>query len=127
MEKAIDKQLTRIIYSVEKKKFTEFLSNPDIGSGVKLVLRNLLDRRIDKSYSFPGEITIAKDVGLGIDAVKKYVKLLKEKGYIKIKRGGINLYTGKPYSSNTYDLSYFLTSKTVPVKSKEANQDETEE
>lgn len=126
MEKAIDTQLTKIIYSLERNKLAEFLSNPDIGSGVKLVLRNLLDRRIDKSYSFPGEVTIAKDVGLGVDAVKKYVKFLKENGYIKIKRGGINPHTGKAYSSNTYDLSYFLTLKTVPVKSKEVNQDETE-
>lgn len=127
MEKAIDKQLTRIIYSLERKKLAEFLSNPNIGSGIKLVLRNLLDRRIDKSYSFPGEVTIARDVGLGVDAVKKYVKFLKERDYVKIKRGGINPHTGKPYSSNTYDLSYFLTLKTVPVKSKEVNQDETEE
>lgn len=127
MEKRIDKTITRIIYSVEKEKLAKFLSNPDIGSGVKLVLRNLLDRRFDKSYSFPGETTIAKDVGLGVDVVKKHVKFLKEKSYIKIKRGGINPHTGKAYASNTYDLSYFLTPKTVPVKSKEANQDETEE
>ena len=127
MEKAIDNQLTKIIYSLDKEKLASVLGNPDIGSGIKLVLRNLLDRRLNKSFSFPGEDTIAKDIGLGVDAVKKYVKFLKEKGYIRIKRGGINPYTGKPYASNTYDLSYFLKPKTVPVKSEEANQNETEE
>ncbi len=126
MEKVIDKQLTRIIYSVDKNKVKVVLSDKKLGSGVKLTLLNLIDRLYGKNDCFPSEPTIAEDIGLTVESVKKHVAILKACRYIKVKRGGINPYTGKSYSSNTYDLSYFLKPKTVPVKSKEANQDETE-
>ena len=68
-----------------------------ISPGAKLVYVSLLSYAWHNEYCFPGQATMAKDIGLSVRSVSRHVKELEEARYIKIKRQGLN----KP---NIYEL-----------------------
>ena len=86
------------------------LADKDIPSSAKLLLLYLVYRLGGKSYAFPSQKTIAKELGLSERQVRNLVKHLKDKGIIDVARGAINPKTGNMVNSNSYDLSSLLIS-----------------
>ena len=71
------------------------LKSDDISSGAKLVYSLLLSYAWHNDYCFPGQDTLANDIGISRQSVNTHVKELEKKGFIKIKRlgqGRANLY-----------------------------------
>lgn len=71
------------------------LKSSDISAGAKLVYALLLSYAWHNDYCFPGQDTLAQDIGIARGTVNRHVKELSEKGFIKIARKGqgrANLY-----------------------------------
>lgn len=71
------------------------LKSTEITSGAKLVYALLLSYAWHNDYCFPGQDTLATDIGISRQSVNTHVKELERKGFIKIKRlgqGRVNLY-----------------------------------
>jgi len=98
-------------FVIDQHKFRQILERRDIPASAKLILFNLLYRLGGKSYSFPSQERIGRDIGLTGRNVRKMLKLLKEKGVISWKRGAYNRKTGSKTNSNQYDLSQLLVLK----------------
>jgi DNA-binding MarR family transcriptional regulator len=71
------------------------LKSDAISSGAKLVYSLLLSYAWHNDFCFPGQDTLAKDIGISRQSVNTHIKELEKKEYIKIKRlgqGRANLY-----------------------------------
>jgi DNA-binding transcriptional regulator YhcF (GntR family) len=72
------------------------LRDPNLSVGAKLAYATLLSYAWQKDRCFPGQGTMATDMGVSEDSVNRYLKELVEKGFISAKRRGLkltNLYT----------------------------------
>ena len=73
-----------------KNGFTQIpnkmLLSEKIGGNEKLVLCILFMHNMDNETCFPSRPLIAKESGLYIRTVDKYIKLLEEKGFIRVDR-----------------------------------------
>lgn len=73
------------------------LKNADLSVGAKLAYAMLLSYAWQNDYCFPGQDTLAEDMGSGKRSVVRYIDELERNGYVDIKRQGL----GKP---NVYTL-----------------------
>ena len=71
------------------------LKSDKLSPGAKLAYTMLLSYAWDNEYCFPGQETLAKDMGSGRRSVVRYIKELEEFKFLKIKKlgqGRVNLY-----------------------------------
>ena len=71
------------------------LKSKEISGGAKLVYALLLSYAWHNDFCFPGQDTLAKDIGIARGTVNRHVQELAEKGFIRITRKGqgrANLY-----------------------------------
>lgn len=64
------------------------LKSDEISSGAKLVYALLLSYAWHNDFCFPGQDTLAEDIGIARGTVNRHVQELAEKGFIKITRKG---------------------------------------
>ncbi|WP_299293930.1 helix-turn-helix domain-containing protein [uncultured Tateyamaria sp.] len=64
------------------------LKSEEISSGAKLVYALLLSYAWHNDFCFPGQETLARDIGIARGTVNRHVQELAEKGFIKITRKG---------------------------------------
>lgn len=74
------------------------LTSKKIGVGAKLVYAMLLKYAWANDSCFPGQQTLASDMGAGERSVRTYLKELEQAGYLKITQRGL----GK---TNLYELN----------------------
>src|SRR5215212_12199669 len=97
-----------------RERFTQIpntiLRRPDITPGAKLTYVMLLSYAWQKDSCFPGQATLAGDMGAGERSVIRYLKELQEKALLRVKRRGLgltNVYTltrwGESRSANLAD------------------------
>ena len=71
------------------------LKSNKLSPGAKLTYAMLLSYAWQNEYCFPGQETLAEDMGSGLRSVVRYIKELEEAKYLKIKKlgqGRVNLY-----------------------------------
>ncbi len=71
------------------------LKSDKLSPGAKLTYTMLLSYAWDNEYCFPGQETLAKDMGSGRRSVVRYIKELEQSRFLKIKKlgqGRVNLY-----------------------------------
>ncbi|MEM8576029.1 MAG: helix-turn-helix domain-containing protein [Pseudomonadota bacterium] len=73
------------------------LRSKKISPGAKLAYSGLLSYAWNKESCFPGQDTLGGDIGVTRQTVNEYIKELKTKGFIRVKRRG----QGR---SNLYEL-----------------------
>ncbi len=66
------------------------LRTSNLSPGAKLAYIMLLSYAWNNDFCFPGQETLAKDIGVGRTSTHHYIKELSSKGYIKVKRQGMN-------------------------------------
>ena len=81
------------------------LRSTDLGVGAKLAYAMLLSYAWQNDFCFPGQQTLAQDMGSGKRSVVRYIDELEKAKCISIKRQGL----GKP---NIYTLHLKIRSKT---------------
>lgn len=64
------------------------LKSDAISSGAKLVYALLLSYAWHNDFCFPGQDTLAADIGIARGTVNRHVQELADKGFIKITRKG---------------------------------------
>lgn len=80
------------------------LVSTKISPGAKFAYTMLLKYAWEKDFCFPGQETLAKDMGSGVRSVVRYMQELEKAGFLKIVRRG----QGK---SNLYEMN--ITRKDV--------------
>ena len=80
------------------------LRSPKISPGAKLTYTLLLSYAWHDDFCFPGQDRLAEDMGIARQTANRHVKELADKGFINIKRQGLN----KP---NLYEVN--LTAKVL--------------
>src|SRR5882672_9342300 len=75
-----------------------------VSPGAKLAYAMLLKYAWEKDFCYPGQETLAKDMGSGVRSVVRYMQELEKAGFVKIVRRG----QGR---ANLYELN--ITSKDV--------------
>lgn len=75
------------------------LKNKDLGVGEKLTFSMLLSYVWNNDCCFPGQETLAKDMGVTRQSVNIFIQSLQRKGFLTIKRRGL----GK---TNIYVIRY---------------------
>ncbi len=84
-----------------EKGFTQvpnaILRSKEISPGAKLAYSGLLSYAWNNDYCFPGQETLGNDIGVTRQTVNEYIKELRTKGFIQVKRRG----QGR---SNIYEL-----------------------
>lgn len=73
------------------------LKSEAISAGAKLTFAMLLHYAWQNDFCFPGQETLAKDMGAGKRSIVRFLKELEDEGFIAVKRRG----QGK---SNLYQL-----------------------
>jgi len=71
------------------------LKSIDLSPGAKLTYAMLLSYAWQNEFCFPGQETLAKDMGCGLRSVTRYIKELEDTKFLKIKKRGqgrVNLY-----------------------------------
>jgi DNA-binding transcriptional regulator YhcF (GntR family) len=71
------------------------LENEKLSVGAKMTYSMMLRYAWANDHCFPGQKTLAKDAGMGVRSVVRYIKELEETGFITIKRRGlgkVNIY-----------------------------------
>ncbi len=71
------------------------LKSIDLSPGAKLTYAILLSYAWQNEFCFPGQETLAKDMGCGLRSVTRYIKELEDTKFLKIKKRGqgrVNLY-----------------------------------
>jgi hypothetical protein len=72
------------------------LRNPDLSIGAKTTYALFLSYAWHNDFCFPGQVRLAKDIGMSVGSVNAFVKELEQNGLIDITRRGqgkTNLYT----------------------------------
>ena len=85
--------------ALSQKGFTQVpnyvLKSTRISPGAKLTYTMLLSYAWENEFCFPGQETLAKDMGSGLRSVARYIKELEKEKFLKIKKRGqgrVNLY-----------------------------------
>ena len=95
---------------ITAKGFTQVpnhvLESKDVSPGAKLAYAMLLKYAWQNSYCFPGQVTLAEDMGSSERSVRTYLHELQDQGFLTIKRQG----QGKP---NIYELNLTTSSASV--------------
>lgn len=65
------------------------LQNPDLSIGAKITYAMMLKYAWSKDFCFPGQETLAKDLGAGERSVRRYIKELEDSGFITVKQRGL--------------------------------------
>ena len=77
---------------IAQRGFTQvpdhFLQSPAVSPGAKLVYAMLLKYAWYNDYCFPGQDTVAKDMGVSRQTVNTHIRELATKGLIAVKRQG---------------------------------------
>jgi hypothetical protein len=71
------------------------LTNKDLSVGAKLTYAMLLKYAWQNDYCFPGQQTLARDMGAAERSVRTYQKELEQGGFLEVKQQGLgktNLY-----------------------------------
>lgn len=71
------------------------LKSNKLSPGAKLTYAMLLSYAWQNEFCFPGQETLAEDMGSGLRSVVRYIKELEEAKFLKIKKlgqGRVNLY-----------------------------------
>lgn len=71
------------------------LKSKDLSVGAKLAYAMLLSYAWHNDFCFPGQETLAEDMGAGKRSVVRYIDELEKKGFVSIKRQGlgkVNIY-----------------------------------
>lgn len=74
------------------------LKNNKLTVGEKMTFAMFLSYAWHNDSCFPGQETLADDIGAGVRSVNRFIKGLEKKGFLTIKRRGLgktNLYTLK--------------------------------
>jgi hypothetical protein len=85
------------------------LRDPDISIGAKTVYSLLLSYAWHNDLCFPGQDRLAKDVGMGIASVNRFIKELEECALIEITRRG----QGK---TNFYTINFVVKQKSKQIR-----------
>ncbi len=100
-------------YQLNQKRYSEFLGNPKITSGAKLVVFALIRHLGGKRYCWPSQENIGAYIGISDRQVRTHLKFLENQNFVFLKRTEEvpirETYMGK--LSNLYDLGYFLEPK----------------
>ncbi len=80
------------------------LKSKDLSVGAKLTYAMLLSYAWANNYCFPGQATLAKDIGVSPRSVVTFIKELQQRDCISVKRQGLN----KP---NIYTLHLTIKGK----------------
>src|SRR5947207_2941891 len=80
------------------------LKNPEISIGAKVVYAMFISYAWSNNLCFPGQERLAKDMGMGVASVNRFVKELENVGLIEITRRG----QGK---TNLYTINYVVKQK----------------
>src|SRR5438552_1327339 len=80
------------------------LRNPEVSIGAKVVYSMFISYAWHNNLCFPGQDRLAKDIGMGVSSVNRFVKELEEFSLIEIKRRG----QGK---TNLYTINYVVKTK----------------
>lgn len=113
-------------YSVDRKKLAEVLKTPSImlPAGAKLVLLHLLSFCRQHYFCWPGQKTIANNLGMSDRHVRNHLAVLYSLEIIKKMKKGYKVPTkdGGFYSRSTgYDLSYLLRKTLIKKKKATGN------
>src|SRR5258706_7804278 len=65
------------------------LRDSKLSSNAKLVYAQLLSYAWHSNYAFPGQDTMAEDLGLGLRTVSGAVAELQRQGYLEVQRRGL--------------------------------------
>ncbi|WP_040194251.1 helix-turn-helix domain-containing protein [Clostridium culturomicium] len=69
----------------------EIIKNTNISRSVRLFAIELLSRCYnDKTSCYPSQETLAKDMGVSVRTIQRWVKILKENNIIRVIRRGFN-------------------------------------
>ena len=71
------------------------LTNKELSVGAKLAYAMLLKYAWQDDYCFPGQLTLASDMGAGERSVRTYLNELEAAGFLEVKQQGLgrtNLY-----------------------------------
>lgn len=71
------------------------LRNADLSMGAKLAYSMFLSYAWGNEFCFPGQETLARDIGVARQSVNRFIGELERAGYIQVKRRGLgktNLY-----------------------------------
>ena len=80
------------------------LRSKDLSAGAKLTYAALLSYAWQNDFCFPGQETLAEDMGFSRRSVVTFIKELQTRGCLTVKRQGLN----KP---NIYTLHHVIKSK----------------
>jgi biotin operon repressor len=72
------------------------LKSSELSGGAKLAYAMLLSYAWQNDSCFPGQETLAEDLGAGKRSVVRYIEELERKGFVTVKRQGlgkVNIYT----------------------------------
>lgn len=64
------------------------MADTSVSIGARLTYFLLMRRRFNKDYAFPGQKTLAREVGKTERMVRNYLSELEELGWIKVERTG---------------------------------------
>ncbi len=71
------------------------LKSPKLSPGAKLTYAMLLSYAWENEFCFPGQETLAKDMGTGLRSVSRYVRELEAEDFLTIHKRGqgrVNIY-----------------------------------
>lgn len=71
------------------------LKSPKLSPGAKLTYAMLLSYAWQNEFCFPGQETLAKDMGSGLRSVVRYIRELEDENFLKIHKRGqgkVNIY-----------------------------------
>ncbi|MGE0229251.1 MAG: helix-turn-helix domain-containing protein [Dehalococcoidia bacterium] len=74
------------------------LRSPDLSMGAKLTYAMFLSYAWNNAFCFPGQATLARDIGVSRQSVNGFIAELDRAGYVEVKRRGLgrtNVYTVK--------------------------------
>ena len=84
------------------------LKNKNLTVGEKMTFAMFLSYAWNNQSCFPGQDTLAKDIGAGVRSVNRFIKGLEKKGFLTIQRRGL----GK---TNIYTLRYHVKQQKARV------------
>ncbi len=82
------------------------LRDPSLTLGAKMTYAMFLSYAWHNDFCFPGQESLAKDMGSGVRSIIRYIQELEKESFIQVKRRGL----GK---SNLYKLKFSVKAKSV--------------
>src|SRR3954463_10341643 len=104
-----------------RESFTQIpntiLKRKDVSPGAKLTYVALLSYAWQQGSCYPGQATLADDIGVGQRSVVRYMKELQDSGLLDVKRRGLG-------RTNLYTLSSWVKAKKSSQPSSDATDQE---